>query len=81
MMTFSPIADFDILAVFTKKSHIQTLRDYHENVRPLTNAERERFIEKQRCIKRAYRAGSPLAEKPHAKIVKHCDPEWYPAWP
>ena len=64
-----------------RKSHIQTLRNYQEHVRPLTNEERERFMEKRRCIKRAYRAGSPLAEKPHVKIVEHCDPEWYPAWP
>lgn len=65
-----------------KKSQIETLRQNSEFLRPLSNAERERFLAKQKCLQEnAYDPSSGTSPRPYSALIEKCDPRIYPAWP
>jgi len=67
-------------AAFNRESWLQALRD-RELVRPLTNEDRARFKEKQRCLNTAYDPSSGKHPRSYQEVVELCDPMEYPPWP
>lgn len=62
-----------------EKNQMQHARDA-QHYRPLTYADRIRFLEKQQCMKRAYEAHTENFIK-HTVVEEACDPSGFPIEP